>query len=70
MMQRLEGYFYLALFCGSIPLANWLIGNVGTFCAPDGPCVVPVWPGIAAPVVCWQSVQRLSCATSCNGGWG
>lgn len=28
----------------SIPLANWLIGNVGTACFPDGPCVVPVWP--------------------------
>lgn len=32
-----------------IPLANWLIGNVGVFCAPDGPCVIPVWPGISAP---------------------
>lgn len=48
-MQRIEGFVYLALFCLCIPLANWLIGNVGTFCIPDGPCVVPVWPGVSAP---------------------
>lgn len=48
-VRRMEGYAYLALFCGSIPLANWLIGNVGTFCAPDGPCTIPVAPGITAP---------------------
>lgn len=48
-MQRAEGFLWLALFCGSIPLANWLIGNVGTFCVPDGPCTIPVWPGISAP---------------------
>lgn len=48
-LQRLEGYVYFALFCGCIPLANWMIGHVGTFCAPDGLCVVPVWPGITAP---------------------
>lgn len=28
----------------TIPAANWLILNVGTFCIPNGPCVVPVWP--------------------------
>ena len=26
-----------------------MIGHVGTFCVPDGPCMLPVWPGIAAP---------------------
>lgn len=26
-----------------------MIGHAGTFCVPDGPCMVPVWPGIAAP---------------------
>lgn len=44
-----EGFAYLALFAARIPLANWFIGNVGTFCVPDGPCVIPVWPGISAP---------------------
>lgn len=48
-VRRAEGFLYLALFALSIPLANWLIGNVGTFCVPDGPCVIPVWPGISAP---------------------
>lgn len=46
---RAEGFAYLALFAACIPLANWLIGNVGAFCAPDGPCVIPVWPDISAP---------------------
>ena len=48
-IRQLEGFAYLALFALSIPLANWLIGNVGTFCVPDGPCVIPVWPGVSAP---------------------
>lgn len=48
-IRRAEGLAYLALFALSIPLANWLIGNVGMFCVPDGPCVIPVWPGISAP---------------------
>ena len=48
-LRRAEGFAYLALFAACIPLANWLIGNFGTFCAPEGPCVIPVWPGIAAP---------------------
>lgn len=42
-------YFILAAFMACIPLANWLIGNVGAVCVPDGPCLVPVWPGIMAP---------------------
>lgn len=49
IVRRAEGFTYLALFALSIPLANWLIGNVGTFCVPDGPCVIPVWFGISAP---------------------
>ena len=36
-------------FLACIPLANWMIGNVGTTCVPDGPCLVPVAPGIMAP---------------------
>jgi len=37
------------LFCLTIPAANWLIGHVGTVCVPNGPCLVPVAPGIMAP---------------------
>ncbi|CAM5222859.1 beta-carotene 15,15'-monooxygenase [Bosea thiooxidans] len=48
--QRLtEGAIALALFGLTIPVANWMIGNVGTACVPNGPCIVPVWPGIVAP---------------------
>jgi uncharacterized PurR-regulated membrane protein YhhQ (DUF165 family) len=47
--RRTEGLIALALFALTIPTANWLIGNVGTVCVPNGPCLVPVAPGIAAP---------------------
>lgn len=46
---RLEGYAYLAGFALCIPAANWLIGNVGTACVPNGPCLIPVAPGVMAP---------------------
>jgi uncharacterized PurR-regulated membrane protein YhhQ (DUF165 family) len=44
-----EGLVFLALFALTIPAANWLIGNVGTKCVADGPCLVPVGPGLMAP---------------------
>lgn len=47
--QRVEGYIALALFVLTIPAANWLIGHLGTVCPPDGPCLVPVAPGVMAP---------------------
>ena len=48
--QRLtEGVIALVLFGLTIPTANWLIGNAGSVCVPNGPCLVPVWPGIMAP---------------------
>lgn len=43
------GWIALALFLGSVPLANWMIGHVGTECVPGGPCLVPVAPGLMAP---------------------
>jgi uncharacterized PurR-regulated membrane protein YhhQ (DUF165 family) len=47
--QNIEGYIFLVLFCLTIPAANWLIGHAGTVCVPNGPCLVPVAPGIMAP---------------------
>lgn len=44
-----EGAVFLALFALTIPAANWLIGHVGTVCIAQGPCVVPVLPGLMAP---------------------
>ena len=47
--KNVEGAIFLVLFCLTIPAANWMIGNVGTVCAPSGPCLVPVAPGVMAP---------------------
>ena len=47
--RRLEGLIYLVAFGLCIPAANWLIGNAGTVCAPNGPCLIPVAPGLMAP---------------------
>jgi uncharacterized PurR-regulated membrane protein YhhQ (DUF165 family) len=49
MNRRTEGFIYLAGFIACIPLANWLIGHVGTVCPPNNPCLVPVAPGLMAP---------------------
>jgi hypothetical protein len=42
-------FVWLILFLLTIPAANWLIGNVGVKCIPDGPCLVPVGFGFLAP---------------------
>lgn len=47
--KSIEGWIFLTLFCLTIPAANWMIGHVGTTCLRNGPCVVPVAPGILAP---------------------
>lgn len=49
MSRRTMGFLYLAAFALCIPAANWMIGNVGTVCVPDGPCLIPVAPGLTAP---------------------
>jgi uncharacterized PurR-regulated membrane protein YhhQ (DUF165 family) len=47
--RRIEGLVYLAAFIACIPIANWMIGNIGTTCVPSGPCLVAVAPGLMAP---------------------
>src|SRR6202171_6645662 len=43
--QKAAALAYFLAFITCIPLANWMIGNVGTVCAPPhGPCLVPVAP--------------------------
>ncbi len=42
-------YAVLVAFLACIPAANWLIGNVGVRCIPDGPCIIPVGFGLMAP---------------------
>jgi queuosine precursor transporter len=39
----------VAAFAATIPAANWMIGNVGTTCIPQGPCLIPVGFGLMAP---------------------
>ena len=45
----MKNWAYLAGYIATIPAANWMIGNVGTFCVPDGPCMIPVGFGMTAP---------------------
>jgi uncharacterized PurR-regulated membrane protein YhhQ (DUF165 family) len=47
--RRIEGFAFLLAFGLCIPAANWLIGNAGTTCVPNGPCLIPVAPGLKAP---------------------
>ncbi len=47
--KNIEGLIFLTLFCLTIPAANWMIGHVGTVCAPKDPCLIPVAPGVLAP---------------------
>lgn len=39
----------IAAFAVTVPVANWMIGKVGTRCVPDGPCTIPVGFGLHAP---------------------
>ena len=43
------GWIAFAGFLACIPLANWMIGHVGTGCELKPPCLVPVAPGLMAP---------------------
>lgn len=45
----MKGILALAGFGLTIPAANWMIGHVGTECIPQGPCLIPVLPGLMAP---------------------
>ena len=47
--QRGSLMILVLLYVLTIPAANWLIGHVGTTCVPDGPCLIPVLPGLMAP---------------------
>lgn len=47
--KNIEGWIFLVLFCLTIPMANWMVGHLGTVCVPKGPCLLPVMPGVMAP---------------------
>jgi queuosine precursor transporter len=48
MQRRILPSALFAAFVATVPAANWMIGNVGS-CIPDGPCLIPVGFGWAAP---------------------
>jgi queuosine precursor transporter len=43
------GFVWLVGFIATIPTANYLIQHIGVTCVPNGPCLVPVLPGLLAP---------------------
>jgi uncharacterized PurR-regulated membrane protein YhhQ (DUF165 family) len=45
----MTGALLLLAYALCIPAANWLIGHVGAVCVPQGPCLIPVAPGLMAP---------------------
>lgn len=49
--QRLSvlGLTCLLFFILTIPAGNWFVTNVGLVCEPNGPCLIPVWPGVMSP---------------------
>ncbi len=47
--RKREGFVFLFLFMACIPMANWMIQNVGTTCIPEGPCLIPIAPNIHVP---------------------
>jgi len=68
MRRRAFAICVLIAFGATIPAANWLIGNLGTVCPADGPCLIPVGFGLVAPsgvimigvaLVLRDAVQRL-----------
>lgn len=49
MTHNLKIAIAFGMFALTMPLANYLIGNVGTTCIPNGPCIIPVGFGLMAP---------------------
>ena len=47
--RDIVGLLSFLAFSACVPIANWLIENVGTVCVPAGPCLVPVGFGLVAP---------------------
>ena len=72
--QSRIGVVAFLLFLGCVPLANWMIGHVGTVCVPSGPCLVPVAPGLMAPsgvlTVGFALVLRDIVQRFLGRGWG
>jgi len=61
--RKASGLVYFIAFIACIPTANWMIGHVGTVCAPNGPCLLPVWPwGPNGPLMAPSGVTMIGLA--------
>jgi uncharacterized PurR-regulated membrane protein YhhQ (DUF165 family) len=61
--RKASGLVYFIAFIACIPTANWMIGHVGTVCAPNGPCLLPVWPwGANGPLMAPSGVMMIGLA--------
>jgi queuosine precursor transporter len=49
MMLTKEKIGVFLAFLATLPIANWMISNVGVTCVPNGPCLIPVGFGLMAP---------------------
>lgn len=49
MKNRLSGLILLAIYVATVPVANWMISNIGTQDFPGGPHTIPVGFGFNAP---------------------
>src|SRR5258708_7052850 len=47
--DKLIAPFLIITYMLTVPVANFLIGHLGTVCIENGPCLIPVAPGILAP---------------------
>ena len=66
------GILCFVVFLGLIPLANWMVVYVGTTCAPGGPCLLPVAPGLLAPsgvVTVGVALVLRDIVQRCLGAW-
>ena len=63
-VRKAEGLGYFLAFVACIPAANWMIGHLGTVCAPGGPCLLPVWPwgGSQGPLMAPSGVAMIGLA--------
>ncbi len=59
---RIEGFAFFAAFIACVPAANWLIGNWGMVCVPNGPCLLPVAPGPNGAITAPSGVLMIGAA--------
>ena len=49
MSDKMKKWIWLAAFIACVPVANWMIGNVGAKCIPNGPCLIRALSPLPAP---------------------